>query len=514
MKGQLGRFVEFGCNLGSGDRLGTKPYTIMALVLVSFSVFGDGNSTESSKFEPRFFNVRRGNNLLTCADGAAVDLTGTGSLIDCKFINNTAGNDGGAVNIRGRSFVTIRDCQFLSNTARNGGAICSVSSNLDIYDSFISNCIGQEQGAAVFAYSDLSMVRTNISQCRSPRNVVSFGNATLTDLLIEECTSTNGTVLDGQALSSLRLTRGVFKSNQGAAIQATTLTITELVIMGTGSPVIKGNNGNISCLQVSRLSNTSAPTRTCFVAGGVLNVKSSYFDMSGCLADINDGQVDFTNTTFDFCGTFGALRLTASILTSWEGVLILNSSIVTLQRLADVQTQTCAAAAPIPKPTVNQPVPQPVSLPPIPRGQIAPIPLSRSSSPAVVRPLPLPTTAVTPVPIALPPSTTPVPQPVVSLLVTTISNYNWVRPQQYEAVAFSGTLTLQISSEDVDGILELTLFTYTSFIGSFSGIELSDSNPCDQVEIAPDYGVDVMRVVITVTTSACDSSIRQTLHFH
>ncbi len=65
---------------------------------------------------------------------------GNGSTVQgCRFLNDTAANQGGAIQLFGAS-ATISDCYFEGNAAKQGGAVY-VNNNAATYEVVISNCL-------------------------------------------------------------------------------------------------------------------------------------------------------------------------------------------------------------------------------------------------------------------------------------------------------------------------------------------------------------------------------------
>ena len=86
------------------------------------------------------------------------------NIINCKFINNTASQYGGAVG-SSQTYLNIQDCEFINNTAKKGAAIMvggishGLDGNLEGHYNIINNCYfhnntGTEEGGAVHITGD------------------------------------------------------------------------------------------------------------------------------------------------------------------------------------------------------------------------------------------------------------------------------------------------------------------------------------------------------------------------
>ena len=91
-------------------------------------------------------------NITTAVNGAAISNSGVNTTVDnCTFVNNTAGNYGGAIySADDKSDLTVIDSTFINNTANYGGAInAHKGTNLIVSDStFIDNTANS--GAAIY----------------------------------------------------------------------------------------------------------------------------------------------------------------------------------------------------------------------------------------------------------------------------------------------------------------------------------------------------------------------------
>ncbi|MCL2687846.1 MAG: hypothetical protein FWE58_04865 [Methanobrevibacter sp.] len=97
--------------------------------------------------------------------GALMITNGHSEISDSNFINNTANNNGGAINKNGGSTLGIHRCLFENNSAKSGGAIYNTNSKTTIYptSTFINNK-ASINGGAIYSNTASSIdIRANIN---------------------------------------------------------------------------------------------------------------------------------------------------------------------------------------------------------------------------------------------------------------------------------------------------------------------------------------------------------------
>ncbi len=136
-----------GINITKAITLDGKGFTIDALN--SARIFNI-TSTNVILSNITFVNARTFGDGNVGGDGAVIWWSGTGTIENCEFINNTAIGSGGALFIIGTD-VNVLNCNFTANTAiENGGAIYIMNSvsNCKINSTFVNN--SAYRGGAIF----------------------------------------------------------------------------------------------------------------------------------------------------------------------------------------------------------------------------------------------------------------------------------------------------------------------------------------------------------------------------
>ncbi len=128
---------------------------------------------------PTIIDCRFINNSAGWDGGAICSLNGHLTLRNCAFISNTAiGNDGGAINNE-TATITAANCTFTANSAFDwGGAIRSITSST----ANVSNCVlsgnRSDDGGGIFIFHDSS---ATVANCTLAGNVAQHGNGLACD---------------------------------------------------------------------------------------------------------------------------------------------------------------------------------------------------------------------------------------------------------------------------------------------------------------------------------------------
>ena len=146
---------------------------------------------------PTIMDCRFINNSAGWDGGAICNLKGNLTLRDCAFIFNTAiGNDGGAINNE-TGTITAENCTFTGNSAFDwGGAIRTINSTT----ANVSNCVlsgnHSDDGGAIFIFHDSNAI---VANCTFAGNVAQHGNALACDswvpvnnILVTNCIFADG----------------------------------------------------------------------------------------------------------------------------------------------------------------------------------------------------------------------------------------------------------------------------------------------------------------------------------
>ena len=103
--------------------------------------------------------------------GGALDIQGSGSFVNCNFVNNSAHNRGGAVYIGSSSSGSFVSCNFVNNSAKreDGGAVFSFGPTSFDDCSFMNNHANY-QGGAVYINSAFSTAYGSFVDCSFVNN--------------------------------------------------------------------------------------------------------------------------------------------------------------------------------------------------------------------------------------------------------------------------------------------------------------------------------------------------------
>ena len=103
--------------------------------------------------------------------GGALDIQGSGSFVNCNFVNNSAHNRGGAVYIGSSSSGSFVSCNFVNNSAKreDGGAVFSFGPTSFDDCSFMNNHANY-QGGAVYINSAFSTAYGAFGDCSFVNN--------------------------------------------------------------------------------------------------------------------------------------------------------------------------------------------------------------------------------------------------------------------------------------------------------------------------------------------------------
>lgn len=136
-------------------------------------------------------------------DLEVLSLVDTAVIEGNSFIENVAGNEGGAIYIDdyGQS-VSIVNCRFINNSAAYGGAIRSGSTEVFIANSqFVNNTALNGGGAIFWIYSKDGKVNVG-SECEDVGNSASFGNFTATNVVALDVRTADSSGISGSLTSA------------------------------------------------------------------------------------------------------------------------------------------------------------------------------------------------------------------------------------------------------------------------------------------------------------------------
>ena len=105
-------------------------------------------------------------------NGGAIELYNSDnpSISKCTFIRNNAENDGGAIYCDqgisdhvGNLNATISDCTYINNNGRYGGAICTYAANINVLSSIFENNTSQDKASTIYCFdAGNSKINNNI----------------------------------------------------------------------------------------------------------------------------------------------------------------------------------------------------------------------------------------------------------------------------------------------------------------------------------------------------------------
>ena len=229
----------------------------------------------------------------------------TVELTNCKFKNNIAHKNGGALYIDEKSTATLTDCQITGNQAHDGAGIAN-SGTLTLKNCKIkSNTITENGGGAgIWSNGEAILTKTDITQNSGAVNgggVTNHKNMTLTDCTVSANKATNmggGMYIDANgcttALNNCTLSDNVGKVGAGVNLYRGDLTVNKATMNNNIADEAGGgmwaNSGTTAEFTDADMSNNSCKTNGgCLNSHGKLSLNRCTID--GCSADNSGGGI-------------------------------------------------------------------------------------------------------------------------------------------------------------------------------------------------------------------------------
>lgn len=159
--------------------------------------------------------------------GAINHNKGKMNIIHCKFINSTSENMGGALSCSFGSDITIKDTTFFKNHAPKGGCIFNKNGKIEIIDcKFLENTAGIDASAIINMMMGILTAENCIFKKNTSKNVgciLNFGRCNITGSIFERNNvENNGAAINNQTRSRLSVKDSKFieneAGNEGGAI--------------------------------------------------------------------------------------------------------------------------------------------------------------------------------------------------------------------------------------------------------------------------------------------------------
>ncbi len=209
-------------------------------------------------------------------DGAGISnkggtLTQPTQIINCKFTNNNATDEGGAIYNRG--FLTITNCTLTNNTADGNGGGISNRGNLTITGSVIQQNTASSMGGGIY---NLAIMTINIStiqqnQASGGGGILNDGELTITESTIQQNQGDNGGGIDN--FDNLTINGSVISQNTapygGGIANWNTLNIVGSIIQENTAEFFGGGLHNLQ--GTANITGTTFQLNNAGSGGGMCN---------------------------------------------------------------------------------------------------------------------------------------------------------------------------------------------------------------------------------------------------
>ena len=250
----------------------------------------------------------------------------TVELTNCKFKNNIADKNGGALYIDEKSTATLTGCEITGNQARDGAGIAN-SGTLTLKDCRIKGNIITDKGGGggIWSNGEATLTKTDITQNNGAVNgggVTNHKNMTLTDCTVSANKAANrggGMYIDASGcttvLNNCTLSDNVGKVGAGVNLYRGDLTVNKATMNNNIADEAGGgmwaNSGTTAAFIDVDMSNNSCKTNGgCLNSHGTLSLERC--TINGCSSENSGGGI--------YMDTSGTLSLQSSEITSCMSV--------------------------------------------------------------------------------------------------------------------------------------------------------------------------------------------------
>ena len=250
----------------------------------------------------------------------------TVELTNCKFKNNIADKNGGALYIDEKSTATLTECEITGNQAHDGAGIAN-SGTLTLKNSKIKSntIVDNGGGGGIWSNGEATLTKTEITQNSGAVNgggVTNHKNMTLTDCTVSANKATNrggGMYIDANgcttALNNCTLSDNVGKVGAGVNLYRGDLTVNKATmnnnIADEAGGAMWANSGTTAAFTDADMSNNSCKTNGgCLNSHGTLSLSSC--TINGCSSENSGGGI--------YMDSSGTLTLQSSEITNCMSV--------------------------------------------------------------------------------------------------------------------------------------------------------------------------------------------------
>ena len=246
----------------------------------------------------------------------------TVELTNCKFKNNIAHENGGALYIDERSTATLTECEITGNQAHDGAGIAN-SGTLTLKDCRIKGNIITDNGGGggIWSNGEATLTKTDITQNNGAVNgggVTNHKNMTLTDCTVSANKAANmggGMYIDASGcttvLNNCTLSDNVGKVGAGVNLYRGDLTVNKATMNNNIADEAGGgmwaNSGTTAAFTDADMSNNSCKTNGgCLNSHGTLSLERC--TINGCSSENSGGGI--------YMDSSGTLSLQSSEITN------------------------------------------------------------------------------------------------------------------------------------------------------------------------------------------------------